>query len=148
MSCPPHVRLLRCCSVISKKVDNDSSRIGLGYDSNPNIDYYHTGAKFVSNKVIQVGDEKITADKIFIAVGARPQIPAIDGLDGTPYMTSTEALRRTSFPKSMIVKLFPVKYDLKPSSKILEVFSQVDNSASLKFPSEPILYPGTKRNRK
>jgi len=97
------VNFERLVTRISKTVDDDSSRIEIGYGRNPNIDYYHTGAKFVSNKVIQVGDEQITADKIFIAVGTRPQIPTIDGLDGTPYMTSTEALRRTILPKSMIV---------------------------------------------
>ncbi len=93
----------RLVTRISKTVDNDSSRIELGYERNPNIDYYSAEAKFVSNKVIQVGDEQITADKIFIAVGARPQIPEIDGLEGTPYLTSTEALRRTTLPKKMIV---------------------------------------------
>jgi len=97
------VNFERLVTRISKTVDNDSSRIELGYGRNPNIEYYHAGAKFVSNKVIQVGDDQITADKIFIAVGARPQIPMIDGLEGTPYMTSTEALRRTNLPKSMIV---------------------------------------------
>jgi len=97
------VNFKRLVTRISETVDNDSSRIKVGYGRNPNIDYYHTGAKFVSNKVIQVGDEQITAEKIFIAVGARPQIPAIEGLDGTPYMTSTEALRRTNLPKTMIV---------------------------------------------
>lgn len=97
------VNFQRLVTRISKTVDNDSSNIKLGYGRNPNIDYYSTEAKFVSNKVIAVGNEQITADKIFIAVGARPHIPAIDGLDQTPYMTSTEALRRTDLPKSMIV---------------------------------------------
>ncbi len=93
----------RLIARISKTVDMDSSKISLGYDRNPNIDYYPDEAKFVSNKVIQVGDEQITADKIFIAVGARPQIPAIEGLRDTPYMTSTEALRRRELPKRMVV---------------------------------------------
>lgn len=93
----------RLVTRISKTVDHDASRIEAGYGRNPNIDYYSGEAKFVSNKVIQVGDEQITADKIFIAVGARPQIPEIEGLDQTPYMTSTEALRRTTLPKKMIV---------------------------------------------
>ncbi|VAX35545.1 FAD-dependent pyridine nucleotide-disulfide oxidoreductase [hydrothermal vent metagenome] len=88
---------------ISTTVDTDSSSIAAGYDRNPNIDYYSAEGKFVSNKVIQVGNEQITADKIFIAVGARPHIPNIEGLEGTPYMTSTEALRNNKLPKKMIV---------------------------------------------
>ena len=60
-------------------------------------------AKFIENKVIEINDEQITADKIFIAVGTRPTIPDIPGLAGTPYMTSTEALRNTTLPSSMII---------------------------------------------
>lgn len=88
---------------ISETVDRDSAGIVAGYEKNPNIDYYHAAARFVSDKIVEVNGEQLTADKIFIAVGARPHLPNIPGLDGTPYMTSTEALRRTSLPKSMIV---------------------------------------------
>ena len=38
-----------------------------------------------------------------IASGARPFIPPIEGLDKVPYLASTEALRQTKLPKSMIV---------------------------------------------
>ena len=47
--------------------------------------------------------EQLTAEKIFIAVGSRPQIPEIPGLEGTPYLTSAEALRNTKLPKTMVV---------------------------------------------
>ena len=57
----------------------------------------------LSRRVIRVAGEEITADKIVIAVGTRPAIPAIAGLIGTPYMTSTEALRNTKLPGKMIV---------------------------------------------
>ena len=90
-------------SRISATVDHDSDAIAAGYSKNPNIDYYHDTASFLSNKVLQVGREQLSADKIFIAVGSRPLIPAIPGLKGTPFMTSTEALRRTALPKSMLV---------------------------------------------
>lgn len=90
-------------SRISKVVDSDSASIEAGYQRNPNIDFYHAEGRFVSNKVIQVAGEEITADKIFLAVGARPQVPNIDGLHESPFMTSTEALRNTELPKKMIV---------------------------------------------
>lgn len=88
---------------ISNTVDGDSKKISIGYDKNPNIDFYHSEGKFVANKIIFVAGQEITADKIFIAVGTRPYIPNIPGLAGTPFMTSTEALRNTSLPKKMIV---------------------------------------------
>lgn len=88
---------------ISNTVDGDSGKIKQAYQKNPNIDFYHHEAKFVSNNVIHVGGQEITADKIFIAAGARPQIPNVDGLKGTPFMTSTEALRSTKLPRKLIV---------------------------------------------
>lgn len=88
---------------ISQTVDGDSAKINAGYERNANITYYAHPGHFVDNKVLQVNDEQITADKIFITVGARPHIPAIAGLQSTPYLTSTEALRNTTLPKSLIV---------------------------------------------
>ena len=88
---------------ISNAIDKDSAGIVDAYAKNPNIDFYHQEARFVSNKVVRVGDRELTADKIFIAVGARPQIPEIEGLNDAPYMTSTEALRNTKLPEKMIV---------------------------------------------
>ena len=88
---------------ISETVDGDSSRIEAGYAKNPNIDYYHGEAKFVSDKIVTVNGEELTADKIFIGVGTRPHMPSIKGLEGTPFMTSTEALRNQTLPRKLIV---------------------------------------------
>ncbi len=88
---------------ISNTVDSDSEKIEASYEKNPNIDFYNAPCRFVDDKVIEVDGQKITADKIFIAVGARPKIPNIPGLAGTPFMTSTEALRNTQLPKRMII---------------------------------------------
>jgi len=88
---------------ISNTVDSDSQKIEASYRKSPQIDFYHTRAKFVLNKIIEANGAQMTADKIFIATGARPQIPDIDGLHGTPFMTSTEALRNTKLPRKMIV---------------------------------------------
>ena len=88
---------------ISESVDGDSNKIVNSYNKHPNIDYHKGTASFVSNKVVEVNGEQLTADKIFISVGARPHIPDIEGLEGTPYMTSTEALRHTELPQSMVV---------------------------------------------
>ena len=88
---------------ISQTVDGDSDKIAASYSKHPNITYIKGEAKFINDKTIEVNGEQMTAPKIFIAVGTRPHIPEIPGLAGTPYMTSTEALRSTTLPKSMIV---------------------------------------------
>ena len=88
---------------ISATVDGDSNKIVSSYKNHPNITLFRGAARFLDNKVIEINGEEITAEKIFVAVGTRPSIPNIPGLAGTPYMTSTEALRNTTLPASMII---------------------------------------------
>lgn len=93
----------RLITRISQTVDHDSQKIEASYTKHPNIDYFNGTAKFVDHKVVEINGQRITAEKIFIAVGTRPHIPHIPGLEGTPFMTSTEALRNTKLPKVMVV---------------------------------------------
>jgi mycothione reductase len=88
---------------VSDTVDAESQSISPMYEANDNITLYTKTARFLSNKVIQVGTDEITADKIFICAGGRPFIPEITGLKNTPYWTSTEALRAKTLPKSLII---------------------------------------------
>jgi dihydrolipoamide dehydrogenase len=69
----------------------------------PNLDFYPQHGTFVGPRVLRVGDIEIGAEKVFIAAGSQPWIPAIPGLEGTPFMTSREALRRTSLPGRLLV---------------------------------------------
>jgi dihydrolipoamide dehydrogenase len=87
----------------TETVQKDSQGIAAMYQKHPQVDYYHGQAQFVSGKVIEVNGEQLTADKIFVATGARPSIPPIPGLLGTPFFTSTEALQSENQPKTMIV---------------------------------------------
>jgi len=88
---------------VSEVVDKESNSIKPLYEKHENITYFSDTAVFQSNDEILVGDQVITADKIFIAAGGRPLIPNIKGLAQTPYWTSTEALRATTLPKSMVI---------------------------------------------
>lgn len=88
---------------VTETVQKDSASILPGYQKSPNIDVFQGHAKFIADKVVEVNGEQLTADKIYIATGSRPAIPAIPGLEGTPFMTSREALKNTKQPKKMIV---------------------------------------------
>ena len=88
---------------VCKTIDNESASIAPYYDDDPNIDYYREEASFVDEMTLQVGDETISADKIFLAVGARAAVPKIPGLEGTPYMTYQEALRHREQPEKLLV---------------------------------------------
>ncbi|RAP31695.1 dihydrolipoamide dehydrogenase [Candidatus Marinamargulisbacteria bacterium SCGC AG-343-D04] len=88
---------------VSKTVQEESSSIEPLYEKNPNITYFKGCAEFTENKVIRINNQRISADTIVIAAGARPYIPNIEGIESTPYWTSTEALKSTEIPKRLVV---------------------------------------------
>ncbi|MEK6939766.1 MAG: dihydrolipoyl dehydrogenase [Nanoarchaeota archaeon] len=87
----------------SHAVDEDSHSIERNVRSEKNPMLFKGRGKFVDRYVVEVNGERIKGKKIVIAAGARPVIPPIPGLDKVSYLTSTEALRQTILPKSMII---------------------------------------------
>ena len=87
----------------TSQITSDSHSIEPLYEKHENITLYKWYAKFIEDKVVEVNEEKISWDKIYIATGSIPQVPPIEWLSDTPYMTSKEALRNTKLPKKMIV---------------------------------------------
>ncbi len=76
--------------------------------SEPRIRLVRGRARFLDARTLQVrdadgGEQRVTADRILIASGARPAIPSIPGLAETPYWTSSEALVAESPPAHLIV---------------------------------------------
>jgi mercuric reductase len=63
----------------------------------------------LSNRnVVQVGDIRLEAERFLVATGSRPFIPAIEGLDSDPFitsdlLTSQESLELKEQPKSLII---------------------------------------------
>ena len=84
-------------------IDPDSENIknAFGYVTNPKL--FQVECKFVGQKMIQVGEETITADKILIACGSRPSIPKIKGLESSGFITSDEALRLKKQPRILTI---------------------------------------------
>jgi pyruvate/2-oxoglutarate dehydrogenase complex dihydrolipoamide dehydrogenase (E3) component len=52
---------------------------------------------------VQAGDELLRAERIVIATGSRPRIPAIPGLEAAGYWTNREATTLTEVPDSVVV---------------------------------------------
>ena len=67
-----------------------------------NITYREGTARLVENG-IEAGGRRFAADRIVIATGTRPAMPAILGLADVDPLDSTAALDLTELPKSMIV---------------------------------------------
>ena len=77
-------------------------------ETRPDINLVRGRARFADAHTLLVtrpdgNEQRIVADRILIATGRRPAIPAIAGLDGTPYWTSTEALAAEALPEHLIV---------------------------------------------
>ncbi len=68
-----------------------------------NYDFYQGTGEFVQDYTMEVNGEKLKADHIILAAGARPFIPDISGLDDAEYLTNKTALELDEQPKSMII---------------------------------------------
>lgn len=84
-------------------VDDESNGIKNAFAEIDNPKLYQNECRFTGEKTILVGDETISASKILIASGTRPAIPKIDGLDGSRYITSDEALRLQKQPRTLTI---------------------------------------------
>ena len=74
-----------------------------GVRSSKDLDLYAVVGSFVSDYTIAVGKETITAPRIVIASGARPQIPDIPGLEGTGYHTYRTVFDIEEQPESIAI---------------------------------------------
>ena len=76
---------------------------GAAFRRRSGVDVFRDTARFVAPKVLDVGGEQLTARHVVVAVGSRPCIPPIPGLDAVPYLTSDDVMRIDALPASMIV---------------------------------------------
>jgi pyruvate/2-oxoglutarate dehydrogenase complex dihydrolipoamide dehydrogenase (E3) component len=60
-------------------------------------------ARFDSPDTILVGDERLTAPRIFINVGGRAVVPDMPGVDEVPYLTNTTMLAQDRVPGHLVV---------------------------------------------
>ncbi len=60
-------------------------------------------ARFEGLGTIHVGDEVLTAPRIFLNVGGRASIPDMPGVDTVSYLTNTSILQLDSLPRHLVV---------------------------------------------
>lgn len=65
--------------------------------------YYHAIGEFTGDHRMAVAGEEIEAKNIFLVSGARPDVPAIKGLDRVRYYTSRDIWDLKSPPESLII---------------------------------------------
>ena len=68
-----------------------------------NLRRYRSRARFVGPHQVQVGEEIIESEKIFINTGGRPSIPAIPGLREVPFLTNESIMQLDTVPEHLLI---------------------------------------------
>src|SRR5580704_8465721 len=69
----------------------------------PNCTVYEGHARFEAARQVRVGDELLTADKVFINVGGRANIPALPGVDRVKTFTNSSLLELDEVPRHLVI---------------------------------------------
>lgn len=68
-----------------------------------NITLIRGHARFESPDTLRVGDDRITAPRIFLNVGGRAAVPDMPGVNEVPFLTNTSLLALEELPRHLIV---------------------------------------------
>lgn len=60
-------------------------------------------ARLTGPKTVRVGDEILTADRIFLNVGGRAAVPPLPGLDGVPFLTNSTMMDLDTVPEHLVI---------------------------------------------
>jgi mycothione reductase len=69
----------------------------------PNVTVFKGHGRFVGDRQVEVNGTVLHGDRVVVAVGARPHLPAIDGLDQIAFHTSDTIMRVDVVPTRLIV---------------------------------------------
>jgi pyruvate/2-oxoglutarate dehydrogenase complex dihydrolipoamide dehydrogenase (E3) component len=88
-----------------KDAISGESRAGVenGLRKSENCTVYKGHARFESPRIVRVGDEQISADRIFVNVGGRASIPDLPGIDQVPFLTNSSMMSVDFVPEHLIV---------------------------------------------
>src|SRR6202167_3274681 len=68
-----------------------------------NCTVYQGHARFESSREVSVGSQRLSAEQIFINVGAHAVVPEMPGLDQVEYLTNSSMMQVDFLPKHLIV---------------------------------------------
>src|SRR5208282_6579435 len=74
-----------------------------GVAQHPSIHLYRGEARFLSPRTLQVDDEVIESNRIFIDTGTRPDPPSLAGLDTVSYLTNESLMELQEIPEHLVV---------------------------------------------
>jgi pyruvate/2-oxoglutarate dehydrogenase complex dihydrolipoamide dehydrogenase (E3) component len=68
-----------------------------------NCTVYRGQARFVSPREVTIHGETLSSPRIFVNVGSRAKIPAIDGLEQVPYFTNSSMMAVDYVPRHLLI---------------------------------------------
>jgi len=69
----------------------------------PNTTVCRGAARFVDARTVSVGADALTAERVFINVGARPYVPDLPGVRQVPYLTNESMMDVDFLPEHLII---------------------------------------------
>jgi pyruvate/2-oxoglutarate dehydrogenase complex dihydrolipoamide dehydrogenase (E3) component len=72
-------------------------------EERPNVHLYRGHARFIAARKVQVDDDVLEGERIFIDVGTRPVAPPLAGLDNVEYLTNESIMELREIPEHLIV---------------------------------------------
>ena len=81
----------------------DNSGMASWISSAESVTLFEDWGRFEGPRQIRVGDDSITADRIYINAGARPRVPEIPGLETVPWLDNGRLLELTEVPEHLII---------------------------------------------
>ncbi|HMG50506.1 MAG TPA: FAD-containing oxidoreductase [Inquilinus sp.] len=103
LSGPPGIDMIRVKA--RKDAVSGQSRIGVegwmrGLQNGTVIQGH---ARLTGPNSVRVGDETLTADRIFLNVGGRAFVPPLPGLDAVPYLTNSTMMDLDTVPEHLVI---------------------------------------------
>ena len=71
--------------------------------SHPSLRLYRGQARFLSSRQVQVDDEILESERIFIDTGTRPNPPKLPGLDAIDYLTNESLMEIRQVPEHLLI---------------------------------------------
>jgi pyruvate/2-oxoglutarate dehydrogenase complex dihydrolipoamide dehydrogenase (E3) component len=84
-------------------VEKNRHGVEAGLRKMPGITIVRGQARFESAREVAVGEERLTAERIFINVGGRPTVPDMPGLEGIDHLDNVSMMEVDFLPRHLIV---------------------------------------------
>jgi pyruvate/2-oxoglutarate dehydrogenase complex dihydrolipoamide dehydrogenase (E3) component len=100
---PPAVDMKRVKARKDAIVSDNRGGVASSLRSTAGVTVIEGHAHFDSNREVRVGDEVLTAGKIFVNVGGRAAVPKIPGLDRVPFLNNSSMMGVDFVPPHLVV---------------------------------------------